>query len=78
MSGRLSHGFNHTPNVHLALQYYKLAWDGLQESRLKEHESLQIEMDSMGKIKQFASLRNPVARGFMAKIMEKMMDKMMV
>jgi S1-C subfamily serine protease len=75
MSGGLSHGFNHTPNVHLALQYYKLAWDGLQESRLKERESQQIELDSLGQIKKFASLRNPVARGFMAKIMEKKGDR---
>jgi S1-C subfamily serine protease len=75
LSGGLSRGFNHTVNVDLALHYYKLAWDGLQESRLKGRESRQIELDSLGKIKQLAFHRNPQARIYVAKIMEDKGDR---
>ena len=74
-SGQLAHGHNIPVNVNLALTYYKLAWDGLQGSRLKEAESLQIEMDSLGKIKKLASPRNPLARDYVATIMAEKGDR---
>ena len=74
-SGHLAHGHNIPVNVNLALTYYKLAWDGLQGSRLKEAESLQIEMDSLGKIKKLASPRNPLARDYVATIMAEKGDR---